>query len=175
MRFINSTLKFLFIITIFAGTGLMAQNQNKPCNMEEASQFDFWIGEWNLTWTGPNGEIQQGTNKITKILDGCVIEENFDGAPSIPLKGRSISTYSPQKKAWIQIWVDNQGGYLDFTGDYVRGEMILSRETTLNGSPLFQRMVWYNITEDELDWNWEKSNDGITWELSWKIHYKRKL
>jgi hypothetical protein len=36
-------------------------------------------------------------------------------------------------------------------------------------------MVWYNITADEFDWNWERSDDGgKTWEVKWQIKYKRK-
>ena len=33
-------------------------------------------------------------------------------------------------------------------------------------------MVWYNITEKEFDWNWERSiDDGKTWTTNWKINY----
>jgi len=36
-------------------------------------------------------------------------------------------------------------------------------------------MVWYNITENEFDWNWERSDDGgVTWDVKWQIKYKRK-
>jgi len=36
-------------------------------------------------------------------------------------------------------------------------------------------MVCYNITADEFDWNWERSDDGgNTWRVLWKIKYKRK-
>lgn len=142
--------------------------------MPEADQFDFWLGEWDLTWQSSGGEEQRGTNSITKILGGCAIEVSFNGSPGINLSGKSISIYSPQRSAWIQIWVDNQGAYLDFIGEYVGGEMILSREAERNGKTIHQRMVWYNINDNELDWNWEMSADGLTWELSWKIHYQRR-
>lgn len=166
----------ILIATILLGDRLMAQNSTKPCEFPESGQFDFWLGEWNLTWSGPNDEKQHGTNTITKILGGCAIEENFNGSPDIPLIGKSISMYSPQKKAWTQLWVDNQGGYLDFIDQYVGGSMVLSRETVLNGQKILQRIVWYNISANALDWNWEKSVDnGNTWELSWKIHYERKM
>ena len=43
----------------------------------EQKQFDFWVGEWNVTWPGPKtGEISHGTNTVTRILDGCVVQEN---------------------------------------------------------------------------------------------------
>ena len=67
------------------------------------------------------------------------------------------------------------GGYLDFLGEFVDGKMILSRGAVRpDGTPVIQRMVWYNITRDELDWNWEASMDsGTSWEVNWQIHYRR--
>jgi hypothetical protein len=136
----------------------------------EARQFDFWLGEWDLTW----GEGERGTNHISLILDGMVIQEEFDG-PSISLKGLSVSTFNTRLGQWQQTWVDNSGGYLDFSGGFADGKMILSREADVEGKPIMQRMVFYNIAEDELDWNWERSGDGgETWQLVWHIHYQRR-
>jgi hypothetical protein len=142
-----------------------------PCDIPEARQFDFWVGDWDLTW----GEDGKGTNHITKILDSCVIKEEFDGTPSIRLKGISVSTYSRPLRKWQQTWVDNSGGYLDFSGGMQDGRMVLTRQATRDGKRFLQRMVWYNIGESELDWNWERSGDqGKTWEVLWKIHYVRR-
>jgi hypothetical protein len=36
-------------------------------------------------------------------------------------------------------------------------------------------MVFYNISDQSLDWNWERSADwGQSWELLWRIHYQRR-
>jgi hypothetical protein len=145
--------------------------KEKPCSSPEARQLDFWIGEWDLSW----GEDGKGTNVIKAIYDGCVILENFDGTPSMPLKGMSISTYSPISGQWNQTWVDNSGGYLDFSGGLEGEKMILSRNFNRNEKDIHQRMVWYNISNDQLDWNWERSDDGgSTWKVMWKIHYQRR-
>ena len=89
--------------------------------------------------------------------------------------GVSVSTFNPALGKWQQTWVDNSGGYLDFTGEFVDGKMILSREAIVQEKPIKQRMVFYNIAENELDWNWERSNDdGETWQVVWHIHYQRK-
>jgi hypothetical protein len=137
----------------------------------ELRQFDFWLGEWALTW----GEAGQGTNRITAVLDNRVIQEQFDGTPAIPLQGLSVSTYNTTLEKWQQTWVDNSGSYLDFVGEFADGKMILSREAMLQGKPIKQRMVWYNIAEQTLDWNWERSDDGgETWQIVWQIHYQRK-
>jgi len=165
----------LYLILAFAfSISSFAQNESqKPCSSPEAAQFDFWVGKWDLTWTDKNGNTQKGTNNITKTLNGCVIEENFTGGSFI---GRSLSVYNPNKKLWQQTWVDNSGGYLEFTGGLKDDKLILSREfTTKNDKKVKQRMIFYNISENELDWNWERStDDGNTWQLSWKIHYVRK-
>jgi len=132
--------------------------------------FDFWLGEWEVTW----GESGRGVNRITSILDDRVILENFDARPSMPFCGMSVSTYSQRLGKWQQTWVDNQGNYLDFVGAFADGEMALAREATIDGERVLQRMVWHNIGRDELDWNWERSDDGgKTWQVVWRIHYQR--
>ena len=47
-----------------------AQQPPKPCSRPEQNQFDFWVGEWKLTWPGEKGELQHGTNSIRRVLDG---------------------------------------------------------------------------------------------------------
>ena len=139
------------------------------CKDAEFRQLDFWVGDWNLSWQGGNG-----TNHIKKSFEACVIEENFDGHPSQHLKGHSVSVYDAPSKQWKQTWVDNEGGYLDFIGDFKDGQMTLQREAVQNGQKTLQRMVWKNITANELDWSWEASTDGgKTWQVNWPVHYKR--
>ncbi len=146
-------------------------SDKSPCVHPDARQFDFWLGEWDLTW----GEDGRGTNRITAILDGCVIQEEFDGTPTAPFRGLSVSSYNTAQEKWQQTWVDNNGGYLDFAGGFADGKMILSRKAVIEGKPVRQRMVWYNIAEDELDWNWERADESSEdWQIVWQIHYQRK-
>ena len=166
----------LFITVALAVVAPVINGQdNAPaesnCESPGAHQFDFWLGEWGLTWD----EDQRGTNNIIRVLGDCVIMEQFDGSPSIPLKGMSVSTYNSETGKWHQTWVDNNGTYLDFTGEFKDGKMILSRQAVRNGESFLQRMVWYNIKSQSLEWNWERSDDGgRTWETLWHIYYKRK-
>jgi hypothetical protein len=148
-----------------------SSSNSSLCAQAERRQFDFWIGEWDLRWEKDG----RGTNIIRTTLDGCVITEEFDGTPSIPLRGSSVSTFSRQLGKWQQSWVDNQAGYLDFVGEFKDGRMVLERKAMLEGKEIVQRMVWYNIAKEKLDWNWERSEDGgKTWKVLWKIHYSRK-
>lgn len=147
------------------------------CSEPEQKQFDFWVGEWELTWPGQKpGETGRGTNRITRTLDRCVVQENFSGGNSMPLRGTSVSVFDARAGKWKQTWVDNQGGYLDFVGEFKDGQMILSRTAKKpDGTPILQRMVWKNIANDTFDWSWERSQDGgKTWQVLWPIHYQRQ-
>ena len=146
------------------------QAQEDPRSRAEARQFDFWIGHWDLTWPGG-----KGSNRISFALDSVVILEEFSGQESIALRGMSLSVYDMRAGAWKQTWVDNQGGYLDFVGGFNGQSMILQRSAVLDGQHALQRMIWFNITRDSLDWAWERSDDsGSTWKTLWPIHYVRK-
>ena len=171
------------LVSAVLGCSVQAQNtstpasQPAPCTEPQQKQFDFWIGEWDLTWPGQNsGETAHGTNSVKRVLDGCVVEENFDGAAAMALRGTSVSRFDPRSGKWKQTWVDNQGGYLDFVGEFKDGQMVLQREGTRpDGSRVLQRMVYKTITPAEFDWSWERSQDGgKTWQVLWPIHYKRK-
>ena len=166
----------LMFFCVLPGWGQQADGQlpadpPPPCSGPGAGQFDFWTGDWDLQW----GEGKSGNNSIRKVMDGCVIIEDFDGSPSSKLRGMSVSTYDPKQKKWKQTWVDNQGGYLDFVGEYRDGKMVLQRNGTFEGKPILQRMVWHEIAGNHLKWNWERSRDGgKSWETLWKIAYTRK-
>ena len=132
------------------------------------NQFDFWLGEWDVTW----GEDGKGKNHILRIMDDKIIQENFT-APD--LIGMSVSSYDAERKLWCQTWVDNNGSYLDFTGGFENEKMILSRDAIVRGQACKQRMVWFNIGANQFDWNWERSDDGgQSWRALWEIKYTRK-
>lgn len=150
-----------------------------PCSRPEARQFDFWLGEWDLTWPaeqsgGTEGEIATGVNRISRLFDDCVIEENFatdDGR----FRGHSVSVYDERAGRWRQTWVDSSGGYLVFTGSFEAGRMTLSTEPAgRDGEILVQRMVFSEIGEGSLEWVWQGSRDGgETWNDLWNISYRR--
>lgn len=167
---------FIFLLVQFSAGqgGTPAPN---PCDAKEQHQLDFWVGEWDLTWPGKQaGTVQHGTNSVHRVLDNCVVEENFSGGTDIPLRGKSVSIFDANAGKWKQTWVDNEGGYLDFVGEFEDASMILSREVARpDGTRSLQRMVFKNIAPNEFDWSWEASkDDGKTWQVIWPIHYQRR-
>ena len=138
----------------------------------EQRQFDFWLGEWDLSW----GDGATATNSVYRDFDGHVIVESFDGRPALELQGTSLSTYDPASGKWKQTWVDNQGSHYEFAGAFRAGEMELRTETEVCGRPTLLRMRWFNIREDALDWAWERSDDGGQhWTPLWEVAYSRVL
>lgn len=144
------------------------------CDSPESRQFDFWVGEWDLAYVD-EGHAATSRNRITKILDGCGLLEEFTGAPGTRLEGRSLSTFDRISRKWKQAWIDNTATYLDFTGGMVDGRMILTREAGITGGRFLQRMVWQDIRAESFKWLWQRSDDdGRTWATLWEIEYKRR-
>lgn len=162
--------KYLVLLILIAN--LVAA---QPLKLQDSTLFDFWIGDWDLSWTNSAGKVEKGTNRILRILDGKVIQESFSFA-SGTFKGVSISVYNPTKKTWRQAWADTQGSYYDFEGD-LDGEnrIFKTKVREENGQKFIQRMVFYDIKPKSLTWDWESSRDGgATWQLVWRINYVRK-
>lgn len=147
-------------------------------DLEPESYFDFWLGTWDLRWEQADGTTGQGTNRIERVLDGKVIQENFEAHSGAlaGFEGRSHSVYQPRTGTWQQTWVDNRGGYLDFTGELDGETRIFKRQgTNPQGETILQRMRFYDIEPDALTWDWEVSEDGgETWQLRWRIFYARQ-
>lgn len=143
------------------------------CDSPEARQFDFWVGEWDLAYV-EDGRAATSRSRITKILGGCALLEEFSGPPGTRLEGRSLTTFDRVSRRWKQTWVDNTASYLDFTGGWADGRMVLTREARITGGRFLQRMVYRDIHPDSLKWLWQRSDDeGHTWTTLWEIDYKR--
>ncbi len=161
----------LFCLASFSQT-----NTSTPCSSPEASEFDFWIGDWIAAW----GDTLRGSNHIEKMFGNCTIHENFSD-PNSQLLGQSWSVYNSGQKIWQQTWVDNKGGYIALTGGMVGDSMVLTtaeRSVPVSVSStgkMISRMVYYHIKKDSFDWSWEASIDGEkTWKQNWLIHYTRR-
>ncbi len=180
---------FLVVLTVRAAepsspapaATVAASPPPKPCEMPEGKQFDFWIGQWDLTWPegqvgSPPGQPGKGTIEVKRILGDCIVQENFSDSAT-NYRGMSVSTYVPLLKLWRQTWVDSNGNYLVFTGQFKDGvmEWRSPEHKMADGTKILSRMVFKNITKNSLDWDWQASRDGgQTWKDKWNIHYTRR-
>ena len=164
-----------------AAQSASAPATESPARAQAAAQpadlFDFWLGDWQLSWLNADGSKGTGHNRITKILDGAVIQEEFEaltGSPPPLLKGRSLSMLAGG--VWRQSWVDNQDGYFTFSAqvDGDRRVFVSAPRPLKDGATLLQRMIFHAITPTSLTWDWQSSTDGgTTWLLQWRILYSR--
>ncbi len=167
-------MKLISLGLLFFGAMCYSQSPEDP-----EKYFDFWVGEWDATWDEGDGKLGKGTNRIAKTLDDKVIVENFEitEGQSKGFKGTSISVYQAAVKTWKQSWADNQSTFYYFQGK-LDGEMRIFQTDvfdTQDGRKITQRMVFKDIREDSMTWDWESSVDGgETWNLNWRIDYKRR-
>jgi hypothetical protein len=145
---------------------------------QPADLFDFWLGDWSVTWQEPGGAAGKGRNHVARILDGTVIEEQFEADPASPppvLRGRSLTVLHKASGTWRQAWVDNQGGYFSFRASVEGDKRIFATDLVeVDGQLRGQRMVFHDIARDSFTWDWEATTDGgKSWTLNWRISYRR--
>lgn len=158
---------------VAAALSVSTQAQTQPpapgCTSEESKRLDFWVGNWEATHSGG-----KSSNRITKVLGGCVVLKGFRGMPGTNLDGMSVSTFDPATRRWRQTWVDNTGAYLDFNAATVDGSMAFERSLEKDGKRIRQRMVFRDVKADSFQWDWQRSDDdGANWKTTWQIAYKR--
>ena len=152
---------------------LLYYNTSVAQEKVDASLFDFWVGTWQATWKNADGSTSKGNNKISKILSGKALQENFSDETGF--EGTSISVFNPANNTWHQSWVDSQGSHFDMEGGIDHGRPFFrTRTLDVNGKPVIKRMIFYNIQPDSFTWDWEQSEDnGKSWSLLWRIFYTR--
>ena len=112
--FKNLIFCLLFFIPLFASS----QSNNCACCTPEHSQFDFWIGEWDVY--SDKGE-KLGENFIEKLEDNCIVSENWKSVKAGT--GKSYNYFDPSDNTWNQLWISNTGTILKLKGVGSAGEM----------------------------------------------------
>ena len=142
----------------------------KPCAAPEYRQFDFWLGEWDVTEKGKAA----GANRITRILDGCALREEWAGASGT--HGTSLNVWDAAAKRWRQTWVDDKGNVLLLEGTFQGGRMVLQGDAPAeNGGLARHRITWSPLAGGRVRQLWESSTDsGKTWKAEFDGTYARK-
>lgn len=143
-----------------------------PCSAPEHRQFDFWLGEWDVTT--PAGQAA-GKNRITSVLNGCVLLEEWTGTSGST--GKSFNLYDARRKRWHQTWVDGSGGLLELHGALTAdGAMVLTGEQPARSGTgtVLNRITWTPRSATEVRQLWETSTDGgTTWTTAFDGIYRK--
>lgn len=142
-----------------------------PCAADERHHaFDFWIGDWTVTVGGAFA----GNNSIQPILGHCTIFEQWTGAAGTT--GKSFNYYDPGYDRWRQIWISDNGSFIEFTGVARDGGIFYTAETInpADGSKTLHKFEFTQIGNGIVRQYWETSNDnGETWTAIWDAEYAR--
>ena len=156
------------LLASFIASG--AEQKQVPCSTEEYSQFDFWIGEWEVF--DPKGK-KVGENTIEKILGGCSLQESWRGASGNV--GHSYNIYDRSQKQWHQTWVDNSGTLLELDGGMEGDSMVMSGTTQGKSGVVLNKISW-TPEEAYVRQIWSVStNNGESWEVIFNGLYKKKV
>jgi len=143
----------------------------KPCAGGEHRQFDYWLGNWSVSYGGPPA----GTSKVELALDQCMIVESWDGARNH--SGKTIFAYSPDDHSWYGMFADNEGRAHIFNQGKVSAETAEFQGTSHgpNGETVLNRVKIVRASADKVEQTWEKSADnGATWNMVYRGEYTRK-
>jgi hypothetical protein len=161
-------------LTLTTGDEASAAEQEaigEACRAPEQRQFDFWLGDWEVTDTA--GQVV-GTNSITRIANGCGLLESWRSAAN-GNEGNSINWYNPQTAQWYQTWVGGGGSYLEMEGGIEDGDMILSGERETPRGKVIDRVTWIPKPDGRVQQIWEVSRDeGQTWQVVFNGMYRRR-
>jgi hypothetical protein len=162
---------------LLAGRSAAAAAQSPTgCGADSTyAALDFWVGNWRVF----TGDTLAGTNRISKVLQGCAVTEEWTDADGS--HGRSLFYVDPTLHQWKQVWVTDvalrlggvkekhlvayvPGQQVRFQGELRRadGRVVLDR-TTLTPLPGGEVRQLIEISTD----------GGSTWRATFDARYRR--
>lgn len=149
-------------------------NSARPagCTAPENRQFDFWLGEWDVSPSGQTMVIAEST--ISLRAQGCVLVE--DWRPLAGAHGYSVNIYDSTDGKWHQEYGDATGRRTPYSGTFHDGVMYLDN---LGAPPpnapagFRQRMNYQQIDSDTVRQWGETLTDGA-WTVAWDLTYRRR-
>ncbi len=131
------------------------------CVAPKYRELDFWVGDWDA-FDVENPAVKVAHNRVDRILDGCVLLENYEGTDG--LHGESLSIYDAARGVWHQSWVTNRGKLLVIEGHMQDGEMVLSGvDHTVNGDE-YVRGTWKSENGGARETAVTSMDGGKTWK-----------
>jgi hypothetical protein len=162
----------LCAVLTLATAGVLPGQAKPACAAPEYHQFDFWVGDWTVT--DSHGGVA-GTNRIERILDGCVLQEHWVGSKGG--RGTSLNMWDAADGSWHQVWMDVSGGMLQLKGRLEGSAMVMSGEHPTPGGAggvTLERITWTPQSGGKVRQLWESSRDGgTTWTIQFDGTYVR--
>jgi hypothetical protein len=166
----NTVAVGLVPVLVFAASSAWAQSPSAPCTTPAHREFDFWLGDWNVT--GPKGGLA-GTNSISREYGGCVVHERYDTGRGY--SGESLNIYDGPRRVWHQTWVDSSGLLLLLEGGLKDGRMVLEGSASSpDGRSTRHRITWTPSPDGSVRQLWESTNAADEWTVAFDGKYTRR-
>ncbi len=153
---------------------LLRAQPGEPCATGPHRDFDFWVGEWDVT---NNATGQEGsTNRVENLLDGCLIAENWTAANGS--RGRSLNSYDADIGMWRQTWVPaNPLGIIRMAGGLdAEGVMTMDGERiTAGGIAILDHYEWEVVEPGVVEQRGRRQIPAIGLDNSFALTYRPAL
>jgi hypothetical protein len=154
---------------IVIGTSAQSAEPAKPCDAKEFRSFDFWVGEWRVTWKTPQGQPAEGRSSIQRVVNGCAIEEHWQGKDGS--EGKSLTFFNAATERWQQTWVDVTGQPLMLEGNFEAESLVLKTKVEHgDGFVTYHRITWTPLPGGVRQL-WEQSANGKAWDTVFDGRY----
>ncbi|GAN00492.1 hypothetical protein U91I_04158 [alpha proteobacterium U9-1i] len=154
--------------------GGVAPTRPAGCTSPESRQFDFWIGEWDVSPSGQDNMVL-AESSITLHDQGCVIIENW--RPPTGSHGRSINIYDSVDQQWHQTYAGAGGRRAVYAGAFADGVMSLRNmgAPAANAPPGDRRMNFRAVDQNTVR-QWGERFDQATnaWVVTFDFTYRRR-
>lgn len=148
--------------------------------------FDFFVGSWKVhnrrlrerLKESTSWEEFEGTSVARNVLDGLGnMDEISLYREAGPVSGLTLRLYNPQSHQWSLYWASSIDGSLQtpMIGSFQNGRGEFYSQELFDGSYIFSRFIWSDITESSCRWEQAFSADGgKTWETNWIMEFTRQ-
>lgn len=139
------------------------------CSAPEYHQFDFWLGDWDVFDVATNAKDSRV--RVTRILDGCVVHEDYQSVDGH--NGESFSIYDASRKIWHQTWVTNRGRLLVIEGRLEDGSMVLRGvDRTAGGEERHVRGIWKPVEGGVRETAFTSLDGGKSWQAWFDLMFR---
>ncbi len=181
----------LMCLSLVFGCGSVLADSSR-CDAPEARQFDFWIGEWDVSNrqanpAAPSNSTLYATGsaelRVYPVADGCGLVEHWEGNLGWGrVLGFSLRAYDPRTDSWSILlnWPAPNSGtpatFSTFEGGFRhgRGEFFNSI-VGADGNVTKSRFTFSDISSNRYRWDGASStDDGLTWKTTWIMEGNRR-
>jgi hypothetical protein len=146
------------------------------CTNAESRQFDFWLGEWDVSPSVATSGALVAESSITLHDQGCVILEHW--RPFGGGHGHSINGYDASDGKWHQTWIDANGQRTEFAGN-LDAEGIMRFDVLTppqqGQPPGRRRMNFQRIDQNTVrQWGDLQPEGGGEMIVEWDFTYRRR-